>query len=110
MLIMFEPLIRKDNLVYQLPPESWIQLAKIKIYIEESLMPLKAEIDHEEANGSDENPCGIVVHFPKGIEFRGYKHQLLNKMKDCFEKAERDVQLLWFGFDDKVRDLLSESF
>jgi hypothetical protein len=107
---MFEPLIRKDTLVYQLPQESWIQLAKIKIYIEDRLMPLKAEIDNEEANGSEDNPCFIVVHFPKGIEFRGYKHSLHTKMKDCFEKADRDVQLFWFGFDDKVRELLSESF
>jgi hypothetical protein len=106
MTIMFEPLIRKEKLVYQLPPESWILLAEIKKYIEERLMPFKDEIDREEANGTEENPCGIIVHFPRGIEFRGYRQQLMNQIKGGFEKGERDVQLFWFRFDDHVKNLL----
>jgi hypothetical protein len=109
MIIRFEPFIRKGNLVYELPFESWVLLVEIKEYIERRLSDLKEEIDREEANGPEENPCGIIVHFPKGIEFRGYQKQLSERMKKCFEKAERDIQFFWFRFDDRVRTLLEES-
>jgi hypothetical protein len=106
MVIMFEPFIRQIALVYQLPNDSWILLAEIKQYIEERLRPLKDEIDAEEAEQADKSPCRIIVHFPRGIEFQGYEKQLLDKMKGCLEKSERDLQFLWFRFDDKAKSLL----
>jgi len=108
MIIRFEPFIRKSELVYQLPKESWILLAEIKDYIERQLRPIKDEIDEAEATQSEEQ-CKIIVHFPKGLEFQGYQEPLLERMKSSFDKADKELQLLWFRFDDKVKTMLGQN-
>jgi hypothetical protein len=108
MIIRFEPFIRKSELVYQLPKESWIILAEIKDYIERQLRQIKDEIDEAEARQSEE-ACEIIVHFPKGLEFHGYQEPLLGRMKSSFDKGDKELQILWFRFDDKVKTILGQN-
>lgn len=110
MVIMFEPIVRKEKLIDELPPEAWIFLAEVRYYIETRLKLLQDEIDNEEINASEEAPpCTMVYFNPGKISFLGYSTILKEKMNACFDldNLPRDIELIWLKFDENIRRLFN---
>lgn len=110
MIIMFEPIVRNEKLVDELPPESWVFLAEIRYYIETRLQPIKDKIDKEEELANEDDALCTMVYFnPGGLRFCGYSQDLTNKMNECFdeENLKRDIELIWLRFDERIKILFN---
>jgi hypothetical protein len=107
MVILFEAFVRDESLADRLPPESWVLLAEIKKYVEDRLRPLESSINQEEAREMEDKPCCTLIHFPKGLVFHNYSLALREKMKSCFDNADRDIELIWLKFDEKTKSFFS---
>jgi hypothetical protein len=104
MVIMFDPIVRNEKLVDELPPESWVFLAEVRHYIEPRLHPLRDKIDIEENIAGEEGALCTMVYFnPGGLRFCGYSKELTNKMNGSFDNLQRDIEFIWLKFDKIIQ-------
>lgn len=73
-------------------------------YVEGRLMPLKDEIEKEEAPDGEELKKGVIIGFPtKGIGCQGYSKPLQEKILSCF--SQDDITALYILINEKLEAL-----
>ena len=70
-------------------------------YVEGRLMPLKDEIEKEEAQDNEPKKKGVIIGFPtKGMGCQGYSKPLQKKILSCFD--QEGINAMWLTLKNKL--------
>ncbi|MDZ4071524.1 MAG: hypothetical protein U1C70_06855 [Sediminibacterium sp.] len=73
-------------------------------YVKGRLMPLKDEIDKEEAKDMGVKNKGVIIGFPyKGIGCQGYSNELQQKILSCFD--QNGIDAMYLACNEKLKAL-----
>lgn len=93
MEVKFADFMNDINLIDRLTPDEINCYLTIGDFVKQRLMPLKAEIDAEEAAATGDIVCFTEIQFLANetrIKCRNYSGALKAKMKTCFSREDGD--------------------